>query len=149
MMKNGTWLIILVFSFSCNSKPAAPANLLTRDKMEDVLWDLMRADLFINNYMVIKDPNLDKKKEGVELYTKILKLHNVSQEQFNSSIAYYRSQPEEMKVLLDSISRRSDTAQLQKSTKTPVADSIPKPEVTPVPGADTNRRTNIPRSKAE
>ena len=149
MMKNGTWLIILVFSFSCNTKPAAPANLLTRDKMEDVLWDLMRADLFINNYMVIKDPNLDKKKEGVELYTKILKLHNISQEQFNSSFAYYRAQPDEMKVLLDSISRRSDTAMLQKSTKTPVADSMPQSQEVKTPKADTIRKKKIPLVKPE
>ena len=149
MMKNGTWLIILLFLFSCNTKPAAPANLLTRDKMEDVLWDLMRADLFINNYMVIKDPNLDKKKEGVELYTKILKLHNISQEQFNPSFAYYRAQPDEMKVLLDSISRRNDTAMLQKSTKTPVADSMPESREDKTPKADTIRKKKIPLVKPE
>ncbi len=148
-MKNGAWLILLFLVLSCNRKPAAPDQLLSKDKMEDVLWDLMRADLFINNYMVIKDPNLDKKKQGIELYTRILKLHQVSQEQFNSSFAYYRSQPEEMKVLMDSISRRSDTTALKKTTQTPDADSMNKPVAAPVPAKDTARKTKIPRSKAE
>lgn len=150
MMKNGTWLILLLFLFSCNNKPAAPDNLLSRDKMEDVLWDLMRADLFINNYMVIKDPDLDKKKKGIELYTRILKLHNVSQEQFNASFTFYRSQPDEMKVLLDSISRRTDTAYMHKPTKPPVIDTITTP-VAPGQASrnDTSRKASFQPAKGE
>lgn len=148
MMKKGFWLIIVVLTLACNQH-SAPENLVSRDKMEDVLWDMMRADLFINNYMVIKDANLDKKKQGVEFYTQILKLHKISEEQFKTSFAYYRSQPEELKILMDSLSHRTDTTGLNKSTKTPAADSMAKPEPRPVPATDTTRKTRIPRSKAE
>jgi hypothetical protein len=147
-MKKGYWLIILVLTLACN-RNSEPDNLLSRDKMEDVLWDMMRADLFINNYMVIKDANLNKQQQGVEFYTQILKLHKVSQEQFKTSFEYYRSQPDEMKVLMDSLSHRSDTAAMSKPTKTPVADSMPKPDIRPVPPADTTRKSRFPRSKAE
>lgn len=109
-MRKCLLLFIIFFAVACNSKTDAPAKLLSRDKMEDILWDLMRADLFINNYMLIKDTALDKKKQGIELYSQILKLHKVSQEQFRESFIYYRSQPEELKVLMDSLSHHSDSA---------------------------------------
>ena len=63
-MRKGILLILtgsVLLLYSCSDKQAAPAHLIARDKMEDVLWDMMRADLFVNNYMVIKDTALDKK----------------------------------------------------------------------------------------
>lgn len=117
--------ILLVYS--CSDKAGAPAHLIARDKMEDVLWDMMRADLFINNYMVIKDTALDKKKQGIHLYTRILKMHKISQEDFRESFKYYRSQPIELKDLMDSLSRRKDSLPVSKPTKMPMqADTVIK-----------------------
>ncbi|HOZ70756.1 MAG TPA: DUF4296 domain-containing protein [Chitinophagaceae bacterium] len=147
-MRKCLLLFIIFFAVACNSKTDAPAKLLSRDKMEDILWDLMRADLFINNYMLIKDTALDKKKQGIELYSQILKLHKVSQEQFRESFIYYRSQPEELKVLMDSLSHHSDSAQLQKSAKTPTADSLPEQVVIPEK-KDTGKKKIIPVRKIE
>ena len=147
-MRKCLLLLMILFVVSCSSKTDAPAKLLSRDKMEDVLWDLMRADLFINNYMVIKDTALDKKKQGIELYSQILKLHKVTQEQFRESFQYYRSNPEELKVLMDSLSHHNDSTGLQKTTKTPSPDTVPKPVDVPV-RKDTVRNSRIPREKAE
>jgi len=144
-------LLLLGFGilvFSCNNKSETPEKLLSRDKMEDILWDLMRADLFINNYMLVKDTGLDKKKQGIELYSQILKLHKVSQDQFRESFLYYRSQPDELKVLMDSLSHHSDSSQLKQAAKVPKADSMAEQVIAPEK-KDTQRRTGIPRSKAE
>jgi len=147
-MRKYLLLLVIIFALACNSKTDTPAKLLSRDKMEDVLWDLMRADLFINNYMVIKDTALDKKKQGIELYSQILKLHKVSQEQFRESFLYYRSQPEELKVLMDSLSHHNDSSTLQKSTITPKPDTIPKQFILPEK-KDTGRKRNKPVNKIE
>jgi Domain of unknown function (DUF4296) len=147
-MRKCLLLLMIVLGFACNSKPDAPAKLLSRDKMEDILWDLMRADLFINNYMVIKDTALDKKKQGIELYSQILELHKVSQEQFRESFLYYRSQPEELKILMDSLSHHNDTTQLKKSAKTPVQDSFPEEKIVPVK-RDTVKKRVLPVDKIE
>lgn len=144
-------LLLLGFGilvFSCNNKSEKPEKLLSRDKMEDILWDLMRADLFINNYMLVKDTGLDKKKQGIELYSQILKLHKVSQDQFRESFLYYRSQPDELKVLMDSLSHHSDSSQLKQAAKVPKSDSMAEQVIVPEK-KDTQRRTGIPRSKAE
>lgn len=144
-------LLLLGFGilvFSCNNKSETPEKLLSRDKMEDILWDLMRADLFINNYMLVKDTGLDKKKQGIELYSQILKLHKVSQDQFRESFLYYRSQPDELKVLMDSLSHHSDSSQLKQAAKVPKSDSMAEQVIVPEK-KDTQRRIGIPRSKAE
>jgi len=138
-MRNGILVVftgIILFAYSCSGKPAAPSHLLSRDKMEDVLWDLMRADLFINNYMLIKDTALDKKKQGIELYSQILKMHKITQEEFRKSFQYYRSQPLELKDLMDSLSHRNDTLQLHKATKIPLS-------------ADTASKAKVPGMKEE
>lgn len=148
-MRKGLLLLsLIIFTVSCSNKAEAPEKLLSRDKMEDILWDLMRADLFISNYMLVKDSALDKKKQGVELYSQILKIHKVSQEQFRENFVYYRSQPEELKVLMDSLSHRTDTSQVKQPAKIPRADSMNE-QVTAPEKKDTQRRTGIPRSKAE
>jgi len=148
-MKKALLLLgIVILGYSCNNKGEAPEKLLSRDKMEDILWDLMRADLFINNYMLVKDTALDKKKQGIELYSQILKLHKVSQDQFRESFLYYRSQPDELKVLMDSLSHHSDSSQLKQAAKVPKADSMAEQVIVPEK-KDTQQRTRIPRSKAE
>ena len=147
-MRKCLLLLMIIFGVGCNSKPEAPAKLLSRDKMEDILWDLMRADLFINNYMVIKDTALDKKKQGIELYSQILNLHKVTQEQFRESFQYYRSQPEELKILMDSLSHHNDSNQLKKATKLPVADSFPEERIVPVK-KDTGKKKILPVDKIE
>lgn len=110
-------LIVTVFFSACKKKEAVPANLLSRQQLEDVLWDLMRADLFINNYMLVKDTAMDKKKQEIQLYSQVLKLHRVSQDRFRESFLYYRSHPVMLKDLMDSLNRRSDTNKLKKGNK--------------------------------
>ncbi len=118
-MRKGLFLVfvIAVFFSACKKKEAVPAKLLSRQQMEDVLWDLIRADLFINNYLVVKDTALDKKKQEIELYSQVLKLHKVSQDQFRESFRYYRSHPLLLKDLMDTLNRRSDTNKLKKSSR--------------------------------
>jgi Domain of unknown function (DUF4296) len=147
-MRKCLLLLLIILGVACSGNTEAPAKLLSRDKMEDILWDLMRADLFINNYMVIKDTSLDKKKQGIELYSQILKLHKVSQEQFRESFLYYRSNPEELKVLMDSLSHHNDSTPLQKSIKTPVPDSFPEEKMAPVKPDSVKKRV-LPVDKIE
>ncbi|MBI5373143.1 MAG: DUF4296 domain-containing protein [Sphingobacteriales bacterium] len=118
-MRKGLFLVLMMAALfsGCKKKEAVPAKLLSRQQMEDVLWDLMRADLFINNYLVVKDTALDKKKQEIELYSKVLKLHKVSQDLFRESFRYYRSHPMLLKDLMDTLNRRTDTNKLKKPGK--------------------------------
>ena len=91
--------------------------------MQAVLWDLMRADQFLADYVLKKDSSLNKETESIKLYQRIFLIHKISKELFRKSLSFYRSHPALLKVIMDSISR------------TPAA--IPAKIIKPHPERDT------------
>lgn len=113
-------VLIVLLSAAC-SRNERPSGVLDREKMEAVLWDLIRADLFISNYLQVKDSALDKKDQGIRLYSQVLKMHGITQEQFRRSFYYYRSRPKLLQELMDSVSkRRDDTLGKRPGNRLPV-----------------------------
>ncbi|MGH2554027.1 MAG: DUF4296 domain-containing protein [Chitinophagaceae bacterium] len=88
----------------CNKKNKIPGNIIPPKKMEAVLWDMMRADYFLTDYILQKDLSQDKKTESIKLYRQVFSLHNISKEQFTESFSYYQSHPAIFKNIMDSLS---------------------------------------------
>lgn len=95
-----------------------------------ILWDMMRADQFLADYVLNKDSSLKKIPESLKYYQQIFAIHKVSKEEFQHSFSFYQSHPVLLKALMDSIS-------------TPVNDvpkQLTKPDtISPIPGQDTSR----------
>lgn len=105
-MKPG--LIIIIFSFlvtGCNNKNKIPRQVIPQNKMQEVLWDMMRADQFLNEYILNRATGLDKAAERVKMYNKVFSIHQLSREQFNKSFNYYKEHPALFKAMMDSISK--------------------------------------------
>ncbi|MBK6937708.1 MAG: DUF4296 domain-containing protein [Chitinophagaceae bacterium] len=115
-------LIILVLRvlvlFACNRINKIPSGILPPDVMEAVLWDMMRADILVTNYMMVKDPLLVRDSAVKKLYHSVYSIHNITEEKFNKSFLYYKRNPELLKQVMDSISRQpiTDTASLKADT---------------------------------
>ncbi len=124
-MKIVVWLLFSLSFFyaACHSNSREKPNILSQDKMEAVLWDMIRADLFITNYLAIKDSSVNKNAEGIRMYNRILKIHNVSENEFKQSFFYYRSRPDLLKVIMDSISHMPEEKAVPQNTKPIVKDS--------------------------
>jgi hypothetical protein len=103
---------------------------MPRDKMEIVLWDMMRADKFLTDF-IFSDSSIDKKTESIRLYKQVLTTHNTNQEEFKRSFDYYRSRPLLLKNIMDSLTRKS--SDLAPSEKL----GIPTLKETNEPAADT------------
>jgi hypothetical protein len=71
--------------------------------MQWVLWDMIRADEFLNSYVLSRDTSLDKKTEREHLYGKVFGVHKISAEEFEKSFSFYRSHPDFLKNMLDSL----------------------------------------------
>ncbi len=97
-------ILLLIYITGCKSNHAIPDGVLPQKKMEMVLWDLMRADQFLADYVLNRDTNLDKTTESLKYYQKIFAIHKISKEQFQQSFSFYRSQPVLLKAIMDSIS---------------------------------------------
>ena len=104
-------LLLIVF-VSCSNKDSVPDGILPPDKMESVLWDVIRADVMVT-YTSVRDTTLNKLEKNTELYQQIFQIHHISKDQFKRSLHYYRSHPLIMQTVFDSLysqaSKRGDT----------------------------------------
>lgn len=99
-------LLIAILTASCGKKNDIPGGIMDQKKMREVLWDMMRADQFLTDYVMNIDSTASRSKKSYALYSQVLALHEINQETFRESFYYYRSHPELMKVIMDSISKK-------------------------------------------
>jgi hypothetical protein len=130
--------LLLLFLFSCRRSDSIPSDILTPEKMESVMWDMMRADQFNLDHVFSKDSTADRKAKSLELYRQVMALHEISQDEFRKSFYYYRARPELLRVVMDSLNRRS-IYQLDVITPKP-ADDTTSTGSQPVPDTSSNRR---------
>ena len=124
--------LFLFWLAACKGKEETRSDVLPPEKMEALLWDLMRADQFNQDYRFIVDTTLKRKETSIALYGEVLSLHNVSQEQFRKSFLYYRARPLELRALMDSISRR-EIFKIDTSLSPVSVDSVSPIKVNPAP----------------
>jgi hypothetical protein len=100
-MKIAAILLLLVMLAACSSRPV-PKEVLLPDRMQKIIFDLIRADEFINSY-VIRDSTINIKIRRIELYNQVFTIHKTNREEFYKSYKYYEQHPEIHKVLFDSL----------------------------------------------
>lgn len=101
----GTALFLLLFAACTRRK--VPAGIFPQEKMESVMWDMMRAGQFLNSFVLSKDTAVDKVKESRRWYEKVYEMHKTTKLEFDKSYAYYRNHPALMKEIMDSISKKT------------------------------------------
>ncbi len=98
--------LLLLLAACQRSRDRIPRRMIQPDKMQAIMWDMMRADQFLADFILNKDSTLDKKTESTRLYHQILALHKVSIEDFRESFSFYQSHPVLMKSIMDSIGKQ-------------------------------------------
>ncbi|MCX8020468.1 MAG: DUF4296 domain-containing protein [Chitinophagaceae bacterium] len=127
--------------FACSGKEKTPSHVLPPEKMKFVLWDLMRADQFLSDYVFRYDTSKNKKKESLTLYAEIFKTHHIKPAQFLNSFDYYTKHPGKMKKIFDSLAVLSPYSPAQNW-----ADEFKKKTIST---EDSLGRKNIKPYKAE
>ncbi len=110
-MKAG--VLILFFSVvivSCKGKNKIPGDVLPPAKMEAVLWDIMRADKFISDYIYSSDTSVEKQSARLKLYQEAFTVHHITKEKFQHSFSWYQSHPAFLKTIMDSLSNKAAPA---------------------------------------
>ena len=103
-MRNSLLILLsVVFLFSCN-KNKLPSGILPQEKMQAVMWDMMRADQFLTDYVFSKDSSVNHDTASIRLYQQVLSIHKLSKEEFKRSFDYYNSHPLLLREVMDSIS---------------------------------------------
>jgi hypothetical protein len=115
------YLIVFVFILSACSREKKP-DVIPVPEMSKIMWDMVRADQYVADF-VIKDTALSKKQESIKLYEAIFRIHHITQAEFKKSMDYYKSKPELIQPLLDSLVKMQREAFQPKPFK---KDSINK-----------------------
>jgi len=124
MMKRFFIVMGVALAASCSSRQEIPKDVLKQPQMQAVLWDMLRADEFVTNY-VKKDSLHKMKDESIRLYEDVFRLHNTNKKQFVRSIMFYNGHPELLKPVLDSLENRKNTI-MQDVHRTMRADTSHK-----------------------
>ncbi len=95
-------VIYLLFAFaSCSQRPV-PAGIIAPDQMKKVVYDILKADEYVNNF-VSKDTAVNVKMKRSIVYEQVFTLHNTNRKEFYTSYKYYQEHPDIQKTLFDSL----------------------------------------------
>ena len=122
-----TGLLILYASLllaGCKSKDYIPNSVLPQLKMKAVLWDMIRADQYLADFVLNKDSTLNRKTESIQFYQQVFNIHHISKEEFRHSFSFYRSHPALLKIIMDSLSVISGSALTELYKPKPLIDTF-------------------------
>lgn len=105
------FFILTIFFSACVRNNKIPKGIIAQNEMRKLMWDLMRADAYIADF-VMKDSSRDQKAESAKLYEQVFTIHSTSEDVFKRSLAFYQSRPDLLKVITDSL--RSDEKKAQE-----------------------------------
>jgi hypothetical protein len=100
------FVLALVILLSCNDN-SVPKDVLSKEKMEAVLWDVMRADEMVSQYS-ITDSSFKDVSKNAGLYQKIFQIHNITKTTFQKSLQYYQQHPAQLQPVIDSLKAFSE-----------------------------------------
>ena len=137
-MKNFFLIFFTLALFACSNKDKLPDGVLPKQKMQQILWDLIKAGEFLNGFVLYKDSAVNKIAESQKWYDKIYQVHKISKKDFDRSFAYYQDHPLLMKTILDSLSKKQVPFKIPGQGNLKTIDSIRKQVVPPV--IDTQKK---------
>jgi Domain of unknown function (DUF4296) len=79
------------------------ATIIPPQQMKLIMWDMVTADEWLK-IAAKSDSNIVATKQNTSLYNKVFILHKTTKETFYNSYKFYQTHPNEMKLLLDSLS---------------------------------------------
>ena len=136
-MRTGLFIAcFLIIITGCKNKNRIPADIIPQRKMQSMLWDMMRADQFLSDFVLYKDSGLDKRTESINLYRQVFTIHQVTKERFAESFSFYKTHPALFKVIMDSLSQPKSEAPTEM-IKQPISQDSLQPSPRKMQQADT------------
>lgn len=118
------FLLCSLSVIACSDNDKLPGGVLPPQKMEEVMWDMIRAGEFLHSFVLYRDSNVNKAGESQKWYNRIYQLHAVSKEDFDKSLTYYREHPVLLKTILDTLAKRQvDSRPAAVTGQKPAQDS--------------------------
>jgi Domain of unknown function (DUF4296) len=83
--------------------------------MQELMWDMFRADAFITGFLGKGDSAFNHFKESVTIYREVFAIHKTNKEEFKKSLDWYQRHPNVMKTIMDSLQQRQKKVMQERS----------------------------------
>jgi hypothetical protein len=100
-MRIAICLLILACLAGCSAKDKVPSDIIPRDRMSSILWDMVQAEQYSDAYLVKDSAHIDVKVGTLRLYQQVFQLHKVSLDEFRKSLHFYLDHPDMSRGLFD------------------------------------------------
>ena len=84
-----------------------PKDIIGKEKMQKILWDIMLADQFSTQYLSKDTVRARVRTKTMELYEEVFRIHHTTKAEFQKSFKFYESRPDITKLMFDSLSARA------------------------------------------
>ena len=95
-------LVGLALFSSCKNQDKLPSGILKPQKMQAVLWDVIKAEAFTTDF-IKKDTAKNTAAENLKLQQQIFAIHKITKAEFYSSYDYYKTNAPAFKKIMDSM----------------------------------------------
>lgn len=116
--------ILCSIFFSCTDKTKVPEDIIPKQKMEEIMWDMLQADRFVNEFLPKRGDTTYNDTAVFKSYQSVFNIHKVSREEFLKSYKFYLGRPDIMRVMFDSISVQAQRRRADVYRKDQRADSL-------------------------
>ncbi len=120
-------LVILFYLFliiGCKSRNTTPRGIIPNDKMQMIIWDMIRADEYFLTTGLVNDTSLEKTSQRLNMYGQIFKIHKITKEEFKKSLSFYQTHPALLKTMMDSLNIRQKKISLEPKTPKSITDTF-------------------------
>lgn len=111
--------LVIVFTIlllgGCANTDSIPGDILSKDKMETIIWQLVQSDEYANG-RAAKDSTIKINAEKAKVYQQVFELNGTSMPEFKKSYAFYMEHPNISKEMFDSISARANRQHMELYT---------------------------------
>lgn len=108
------FFILPLLFCACSGSPSVPKDVLPPEKMQAVLYDVIRADEMVD-FLRLSDSTYQHFSKRTAMYDTVFQLHKVKKEAFQKSMKYYQGRPDLLKQIFDNLQKSvPDTSRIIK-----------------------------------
>ena len=100
-----TLFLLCFFALAC-SGTSVPGDVLPPQKMEEVLYDMIRADEMAD-HLKLSDSTWQPFSRRTALYDTVFQVHRVKKEEFRKSLSFYQSRPDLLKEVIEGMRKKA------------------------------------------
>lgn len=101
-------ILMTVCFLGCTNTTKVPDDILSKNKMEVILWDMIQAERFNALFQIKDSASTNIVLEKFKLYEQVFAIHKTSKDDFIKSYKYYLGRPDMAKVILDSMTAKAE-----------------------------------------